>query len=196
MSRATWRLLLALSTLPGGAETCVTPAEVAAQSPGSGYVVAMTAALAEYLNTIADSATVEHGACLYGKTTPDTVRLSGLLSPPVFKATPLTLDDGTCPGFPLAYWHVHIPHKYTVMGDRAGGPDKAPEEYCALSQADRRFAVGPDGPPMEWIGVGHRIFCWWSRSEIMEGSPNAAGNLAPARWFRLPELVKPVAATP
>lgn len=154
----------------------------------------LSADLAYGLNEIADTATVEHGACLYGHVTADTVYLNSAFVPKVLQATPFSLNDENCPGVPLAYWHVHIPHEYTVMGDRSPGPDKNPEDYCYLSHPDMIFALGPTAPPLEFVGVGRRLFCWFSRAQIMGTTVN--GQVPLILWpgngqlVRLPERPK------
>ncbi|MGH7185980.1 MAG: hypothetical protein ACREIB_06875, partial [Pseudomonadota bacterium] len=153
-------------------QTCaVLPPPLAGQNDSADTLDTLTilfgSGLLYRLDSIADTATVEHGACLYGRVRPDTVHLDHAVFTPIITATALTLLDKSCPGLPLAYWHTHLPHEYTLEGARANEPDKPPEDYCYLSRPDMAFAVGPLGPPLEFVGVGHRLLCWWTRAQIL-----------------------------
>lgn len=154
------------------------------------HQVAIETRVIEWLNAVADTATVEHGACLYGRVGPDSTVITSIEVPRVVRATPVTLDDEPCRGYPIAYWHVHIPFEYTLMGTRSGA--RPLEEYCQLSRADMRSAIAAPSQPLMIVGVGRRRFCWWTRAEILQ-SMNDQGVLpamldhAPGRYIELPK---------
>jgi hypothetical protein len=158
-------LIRCLALLALGVQTCMLPLVAQTPTPPATFTFGLAVALAESLDAIADTATVEHARCLYGVTTPDGVTLTRAFEPHVIEADWMTYSGDMCPGQPLAFWHVHIPHNFNIMGIRSGG-DAEPRDYCFLSRPDMISTLRPVDPPLQLVGVGHRLLCWWSRQEV------------------------------
>jgi hypothetical protein len=124
------------------------------------------------LDSIADSATVEHARCLYGTTRPDgSFSLSWAVEPHVdslIGRDQLAVEP--CPRIALAFWHNHRPG--WIPGNVIGGavylPEarSMPERACYLSQQDILSAIRAIAPPLQIVQVKRGIRCWWTKVQI------------------------------
>jgi len=139
--------------------------------------VTIDTAIFRTLDSVATDAVIEHGACLYGTTVVDSVRLTSVSWPEVHTATSNVLNTDPCPVGAIAWWHNHIAQECTIYG--VCSPTAQPlEAFLYLSRPDLETAANAWTVPfLQFVGVGHGLMAWWSRPEIAGAS---AFNMLPA----------------
>lgn len=86
------------------------------------------------LNSIADTATIEHLRCVTGRNVGDTTYVEGIFVPRTSGATPVSIN-GFCPAQTVVDWHNHLPYWYTTTGEKRG-PVEPRSLACYPSYAD------------------------------------------------------------
>lgn len=130
--------------------------------------VKIDSSIAHALDALAHDS-VEHAACIYGRTVPDTFFLLSYTLP---KQTPvgthgLSADDNDC-WSALAHWHSHpVPR------------DSAPENYLYYSLTDEHTFAKTTNVPLAIVSVpGAR--CLWTRRQVVRGYDMNLTPLPPA----------------
>lgn len=139
---------------------------------------AMSDRLVSGLAAIADTATVEHARCLFGRTWPNTITADSAVEPQVTRQAGLIVSLTPCPFGALALWHVHL-----VAQTRASSAEAA----CFLSPRDLDAGIRWDAPLVMVVQTSDGVWCWWSREDVLDAkliqlvvSPPPAGHLF--RW--------------
>ena len=98
---------------------------------------------------------VEHVACLYGETVPDTIKLLMYQVPPQSPIGTHSVRANTDGCFAaLAHWHSH-----------AVPPDSSGQNYLYYSFTDTRTFLTTSQAPVAMVGVPG-IVCVWTRREV------------------------------
>ncbi|MGH7615156.1 MAG: hypothetical protein ACREMW_14090 [Gemmatimonadales bacterium] len=135
----------------------------------------MSDQLAFGLAAIADTATVEHARCLFGRTWPNTIVADSAVEPEVTRQAGLLVSLTPCPFGAVALWHVHL-----VVQTRAPSAETA----CFLSPGDVNAGMRWDAPLVMVVQASGDVWCWWSREDVLDAklhqlvvSPPPAGHL-------------------
>lgn len=113
----------------------------------------------QYLETLADTATSEHGRCLIGGWLDDTTPvIDGIAEAPwlTYSADSVSVyyNWPHCPVATMAVWHNHL---YLYRRH-------TPETHCALSETDAALLARSDTPSLLMISVRPGVSCmFWYR---------------------------------
>lgn len=169
------------------AVACLMPAGPTAAQMEQVSAVTMTPSVAQTLESLSDTATVEHARCLLGRRGArgviefDSVVDPGTLS----RSTAFSVNPGPCPPHALAIWHLHLPYDLTLTGLPV--PGSAPREtYCYLSELDQHWAQQEEAPPLQVVGVGAHRHCWFTRASVAAAPFTVMLRPAPGHWVIIP----------
>lgn len=146
-----------------------------AAGPAPAQQFTLTDPLAFVLAAIADTATVEHARCLFGRTRPNVVVADSAVEPAVVRRDGLIVSLKPCPFGALALWHVHV-----VAQTKAPSAEGA----CFLSPRDVDAGLRHDAPLVMLVHASGDVWCWWSKEDVLDAkllrlvaSPPPAGHL-------------------
>lgn len=154
MIRRILALCLCILSFPG----CVVP-----QQRQVAHNVIVLDSLLTYLDSIADTATIEHYRCLLGWSQPDTLKIFGAWEPPIAHADyngvqPLI----SCPDGTVGEWHNHIPYTVPMTDPHNRSQRVEPWSVCELSPQDRRTAMRVNAA-YQLLSVQNGVHCAWAR---------------------------------
>jgi hypothetical protein len=132
--------------------------------PQAPHQVVTFDSLIAQLDSIADTASIEHYRCLLGWRRADSLLVAAMWAPPIVYADYNAVTPAVqCPDGSVGIWHNHLP--YTVpMNDPHNRSTKVePWSVCELSPIDRRSAM-LDGPVLQIISVANGVHCAWLRA--------------------------------
>ncbi len=149
---------------------------VALARPASAQAVSVDSQVVQALDALAHDS-VEHIACLYGRTAPDTFFLTtvGFPAQKPIGTHNVVGDTGDC-WSALAHWHNHpVPR------------DSVAESYLYYSLTDEHTFTRTTNTPLAIVGVPG-AWCIWTRRQVLQGY---IANLTPlppvpAQCIRLP----------
>jgi len=138
------------------------------------------------LGSVADTATIEHAACLLAAPTGG-IEMHGDTAVPIIAVntiywpeqagTPMAVAHAACPYGTVVGWHNHIPAITDTVFKKLGwdsGWDK-PEwvsgrlRGCAIGQNDI-FGSLRETAPMIMVHVDKSIYCWYTREQLLQNS--------------------------
>ena len=125
----------------------------------------MDMSLLKSLDSVADTATVEHFRCLLGKRFGDTLAVVDAWEPPVSHADYNTVT-ASCPLSPyvVGTWHNHLPFNIPMNDPHNRATPVEPWSVCEVSPADRLSARSEEeSMVLTIISVANDVHCAWIR---------------------------------
>ena len=153
----TWAwALLAISTGP-----CASVAQQAAPTR-----IFVSDRIVAHLDSIADTATIEHLRCLIGGRQGDSLFVIQLYSPRIAHADYNTVTPRTpCPAhITVGSWHNHIPFNVPLNDPHNRTTPVEPWSVCEMSPPDRMVRGDPPEYRVYMISVAWGVHCAWVRA--------------------------------
>lgn len=145
--------------------------------PEAAHTVLISEPLVAMLDTLADTATIEHYRCLLGAQRHDTLGIVRAFEPLILHADYNTVTAAGCPRFTVGTWHNHLPYNIPMTDPHNRQTRVDPASVCELSPADRLSATAEPWT-FSMISVAAGVHCAWQRNVEADGTT--------VRFVRLP----------